>query len=214
MQQITLLHRFKRKKKLNVYIHTFGFNSSTRHTDIKIQLHFIDETNKFPHLSILQIETHEKNIKSSIWKLTLRLLYGRSNNNLAAIGESEASWWIDDDDDGGGNDVNDTDCFIGLAEDAFGLSVIGDPIFSNFVFCFLPSDFCFSTFSLTCLFRNSNQLTSFLGLSTVIFIQNETIVTSDKIIELFFLLSPNLGGECVRRGGNNKLFQRWEYSPC
>lgn len=49
-----------------------------------------------------------------IWKLTFKLLYGRSINNLAATDGSLTSWLPADVD--GGNDVNDTDCFIGLVE--------------------------------------------------------------------------------------------------
>lgn len=66
--------------------------------------------------------------------LTLRLLYGRSIINLAAIDKSLTSACpVDaDDDGGGGNDVNETDCFIGLVVVVFCflLSVVGEPIFA------------------------------------------------------------------------------------
>lgn len=60
------------------------------------------------------------------WKLTFKLLYGRSINNLAATDGSLTSWLPADVD--GGKDVNDTDCFIGLVESNC-LSVILDSIF-------------------------------------------------------------------------------------
>lgn len=63
--------------------------------------------------------------------LTLRLLYGRSIINLAAIDKSPTSACpVDaDDDGGGGNDVSETDCFIGLVDVFCFLSVVGEPIF-------------------------------------------------------------------------------------
>lgn len=68
--------------------------------------------------------------------LTLRLLYGRSMINLAAIDKSPTSPCpVDaDDDGGGGNDVSETDCFIGLVDVCCFLSVVGEPIFVNFDF--------------------------------------------------------------------------------
>lgn len=76
-------------------------------------------------------------IRYEIWQLpatlTLRLLYGRSIINLAAIDKSPTSAWpVDaDDDGGGGNDVSETDCFIGLVDVFCFLSVVGEPIFES-----------------------------------------------------------------------------------
>lgn len=81
--------------------------------------------------------------------LTLRLLYGRSIINLAAIDKSPTSAWpVDaDDDGGGGNDVSETDCFIGLVDVFCFLSVVGEPIFS-FLLLLRFREIGFAIFSL------------------------------------------------------------------